>query len=323
MNRGLIQVTEKDMPDFLACLNKNLECFVPMLPYVEHTFHSFEMYKSFPKRGLYLLDSLSEDDSCLYHMYQLNEADSMLRATLVLPSSWDKRLDIMSQSVENLKKWLHENAAVNQFMIQCLEYGEIEYYPTLNHYLVSILLNAGFVPTYRMYMSFDLETQQHFTVEHGWLSDQGLTLAPLNASDEGPLFEFYDQQMQKSQNRFIAHCTRDEFKAFLQDERSLLTKTSFTLKNREGEIVGAIIGSNDDGKLWLDNLMVAIENDAHKSAQCLVTASLEAFKNEMTSSRTVHVYTDRHLLFLVGVYKACSFKPFEFWVDLIYTIQHR
>lgn len=323
MNNFIKRVTETDMPEFLACLNKNLTKVIPMLPFVEHSFHTFEMYKSFPKRGLYLLDRLSEEETCLYHMYQLNEKDSLLRATLVLPSSWDKRVSLMEASVVHLKEWLNENATVNQFMIQCLEYGEIEYYPTLNHYLVPILLKAGFNPIYRMYMAYDLEKELPHKVDDQWLLDQGLALEPLKASDETALFEFYHQQMSNPQDQFITHCTREEFKAFLKEERSLMTQTSFTLKTKTGEMVGAIIGSNDDGKLWLDNLVVAIGDGSEKAAQCLVTASLEAFKKIERPSNTVHVYVDRHLLFSVGAYKTCGFQPFEFWVDLVYNIQKR
>lgn len=323
MENKLIKITEQDMGNYLECLNKNLEHFVPMLPFVEHSFHTFDMYKSYPKRGLYLMDRLSEDETCLYHMYQLHEGDSMLRATLVLPSSWEKRVEIMTNSIENLKNWLDQNAVQNQFMIQCLEYGEIEYYPTLNHYLVPILLKTGFEPTYRMYMSYNLDNLESSTLEEQWLNENHLSISTISQTDEVALFEFYQAQMQKHQNQFVTHCTRAEFKAFLEDEQSLLTKTSFTLKDQNGKILGAIIGSQENGKLWLDNLIVSVEGDSQIAAKLLITASIEAFKKEKTTSRILHVYMDRHLKFSVDAYKACGFKPFEFWVDLIYNIQHR
>ncbi len=66
--------------------------------------HDLIRYKQYSEKGIYLIDYIG-DEYCLYHFYHLSEGDDTLRATLILPSSWEKRFEIIEKSIPNIKEW--------------------------------------------------------------------------------------------------------------------------------------------------------------------------------------------------------------------------
>ena len=98
------RITVDNFQEFTKKIKIGQEEFIPMLPFVKTKYHTFERYKNYSDAGIFLIDDLG-DDYCLYHLYHLNEGDDTLRITLVLPSCWEKRIQIVEKSLSNFIKW--------------------------------------------------------------------------------------------------------------------------------------------------------------------------------------------------------------------------
>jgi hypothetical protein len=303
------KITAKTITEFAEKIEKAKLKFIPMLPFVKMSFHDFDRYKHYSDKGIYLIDYIGEE-YCLYHLYHLSEGDDTLRATLILPSSWEKRFEIIEKSIPNLKEWFLTEDKSNYFIIQSLEYGEIEYYPTLSHYLIPTIIQNGFEPKYRMYM----KREHHLPLSkmdelsnHYQVINYTKALLP-------DVTNFYYHNKANENYRYFTNCTYHEFIEMFQDEFTI--NNSKFITNENGTIIAGIIISKDSDKVWIDNFTVNKEYDNNGLAEYLLNLTLldltKAYPEE-----TIYIYLNRDCNHSVLACEKNDFVPFEFWTDMI------
>lgn len=302
------RITSDTINEFAEKIEHAKENFIPMLPFVKMPLHDFDRYKSYSDKGIYLIDYIG-DDYCLYHLYHLSEGDDTLRATLILPSNWDKRFEIIEQSIPNIKEWFLEEDDSKKFIIQSLEYGEIEYYPTLSHYLIPTIIRNGYEPKYRMYMK----------------RNGNLPLPPVTQLDEGLSEIDYSQEILKdatnfyyesSNNyRYFTNCTYEEFLEMLEQDFTIRNSKFITADN--GSIVSGIIVTKDSEKVWIDNFTVSPEYSNTSIGEYILSKTiLHLSKNYQ--DETLYIYLNRDCHDAISVCEKNGFVPFEFWTDMIF-----
>lgn len=283
--------------------------FIPMLPFVKMPFHDFDRYKLYSEKGIYLIDYIGEE-YCLYHLYHLTQGDDTLRTTLILPSNWDKRFDIIEASIPNIKRWFMEEDSSGRFIIQSLEYGEIEYYPTLSHYIIPTIIKNGFTPKYRMYMKRDTNLPLPQT---GKL-DKGLSL--INYSEElfNDVIDFYYKNESTKNLNYFSNCTYDEFIDMFKQE-FVLNNSKF-IKNDRDQIIAGIIVSKDSGKVWVDNFTIHPEYDKSNVGEVLLNETLKSL-SKLCPDERIYIYLNRDCKNAVSACEKNGFASFEFWTDMI------
>ncbi|QOY38341.1 hypothetical protein AWH56_012880 [Anaerobacillus isosaccharinicus] len=278
--------------------------FIPMLPFVKLDDHDFDIYMTYSEKGIYLIDYLDDGLYCLYHLYQLTSGDETLRATLLLPSHWENRFEIIEKSISNLKHWFRVEEISTKLIIQSLEYGEIEYYPTLSHYIIPTLIRNGFLPKYRMYMRRvpqPLQTKMK--------TPEGYKI--INYTDDllPDLLQFYFKNKEIKEFHYFSNLTETQFKEkFMNNFTRTYTKI---MKDPKGGIIAAIIPGNDRGEIWIDNFTV------HPKVHGISEFLLNQMLNDIATTDDVYVYVNRDCKGEVDACEKHNFQPFEFWTDLI------
>lgn len=284
--------------------------FIPMLPFVKLPFHDFDIYKSYSDKGVYLIDYL-EDEYCLYHLFHLTQGDDTLRATLILPSNWDKRFDIIEKSISNIKEWFLEEDSSSKFIIQSLEYGEIEYYPTLSHYLIPTIIRNGFTPKYRMYMRRD-ETS---TINQLGSLDKGLIETTYSDKLLDNIIDFYYKNEATKNFQYFTNCTYEEFLDLHKED--FTRNNSKFIVTEKNEVVAGIITSIDQEKIWIDNFTVDPKYNSEKISEYLLNRTVSQLtKNNPKES--LYIYLNRDCYEAVSACEKNGFVPFEFWTDMIF-----
>lgn len=303
------RITVETIKEYVEKLEQAEGSFIPMLPFVRIPFHDFERYKTYSDKGIYLIDYLGKE-TCLYHLYHLSEGDDTLRATLILPSNWEKRFEIIEQSIPNLKEWFLQENQSKYFIIQSLEYGEIEYYPTLSHYLIPTIIRNGFEPKYRMYMKREagLKLEQEITLEEG-LSD-----AVYSREMFAEITDFYFNNELTKNNQYFTNCTFEEFQTLFEQDYTI--DNSRFIRDKDGSIIAGIILSQDSGKVWIDNYTIIPELNNTNVGNYLLNVTIKKF-NQAYPEETVYIYLNRDCFDSVKACKENGFIPFEFWTDMI------
>lgn len=302
------RITSDTISEFAEKIEHAKENFIPMLPFIKMPLHDFDRYKSYSDKGIYLIDYIG-DEYCLYHLYHLSEGDDTLRATLILPSNWDKRFEIIEQSIPNIKEWFVEEDDSKKFIIQSLEYGEIEYYPTLSHYLIPTIVRNGYEPKYRMYMKRDgsLPLPQVTDLDEG-LSETNYSLELLD-----DVTNFY--YASTNNYRYFTNCTHDEFLEML--EQDFTTQNSKFITDDQGNIVAGIIATQDSEKIWIDNFTVSPEYNNSRIGEHLLSKTIWDLSNNCPDE-TLYIYLNRDCYDAISACENNGFVPFEFWTDMIF-----
>lgn len=306
------RITSDTMHVFVTKVDEAVKKVIPMLPFVKMPFHDFNnYYHTYNEKGIFLIDELSETDYCLYHLYHLSEGDDTLRASLILPSNWEKRFDIIEESIPNLKNWFLTEDRSDKLIIQSLEYGEIEYYPTLSHYLIPTIIRNGFNPKYRMYMKREGGNLHPTTVQ---LEDQ-LCVKSLSDGILQEIIDFYYNQPATQQYRYFTNCTYDEFIE--------LSKQAFTIKHSKfisdanGRVICGILVTLDDDKIMIDNFTVSPDYyDSTNLGEYLLNKTIQELSADYPEE-TYYIYLNRDCFDAVMSCEKNGFIPFEFWTDMI------
>jgi len=303
----MIRVNNDNRHLFIDSIDKAKRDMIPMMGFVEQDFHDFDQYKGV--ESSILLRHEVGDESCVIHLYHLNPGDMTLRSTLILPSSWDKRVDIIRQTIPKLLEWFEGYDQADKLLIQSLEYGEVEIFPTLAAYIVPILLDHGFDPTYRMYMKLDQEVDLEVELE-------GIDLVTYQDVDKDPLMAFYYQGPAHDKHRYFTNCTKDEVLETLDcpDFR----KYGRLAKDKTGQIVGATMISLDEKTVWIDNFTVDEAYDQTGLSKMLLAETLKTIRRDYTEKDIV-IYLNRNCAQARQACEANGMKAYEFWVDLFYT----
>ncbi|MDF2540399.1 MAG: hypothetical protein K0S47_117 [Herbinix sp.] len=303
------KITNETINEYAMKIELAKKNILPMLPFVKLPFHDFDRYKYFSEKGIYLIDYL-EDEYCLYHLYHLTEGDDTLRATLILPSNWEKRFEIMEKSIPNLKEWFLQEDQSGQFIIQSLEYGEIEYYPTLSHYLIPTIIRNGFKPKYRMYMK--REAKALVTQED--VLEEGLCYVNYKKNMLPDIIDFYFHNEATKNNHYFTNCTYEEFLGLFEQDDTI--RRSRFLKTDEEKIIAGIVVSEDSGKVWIDNFTVDPNYDDRNLGNYILSRVIKEFMTEQPED-TIYIYLNRDCRNAVDACEANGFVPFEFWTDMI------
>lgn len=307
--KNIKRITSDTINEFAEKIEYAKANFIPMLPFVKMPLHDFDRYKFYSEKGIYLIDYI-EDEYCLYHFYHLSEGDDTLRATLILPSSWEKRFEIIEKSIPNIKEWFLAEDTSEKFIIQSLEYGEIEYFPTLSHYLIPTIIRNGFEPKYRMYMKRDgnVQVPQTGELEKG-LSETNYSEKLLNS-----IIDFYYKCESTRNYRYFTNCTYDEFLEMLKEDFTINNSKFITADN--GRIVSGIILSKELGKIWIDNFTVSPEYNGRGVGDYILSKTInqlsKAYREEI-----IYIYLNRDCFDAITACEKNGFIPFEFWTDMI------
>jgi hypothetical protein len=302
------KITFDTMEEFSQKIEYAKNNFIPMLPFIKIPFHEFDRYKSYTDKGIFLIDYLDEG-YCLYHLYHITPGDDTLRASLILPSSWDGRFDIVEKSIRNLKEWFLKEDSSERFIIQSLEYGEIEYYPTLSHYLIPTIIRNGFEPRYRMYMK---RTAGAFTDRKVELK-VGLELVNYSENISGAIIDFYYENESAKNTMYFSNCEYSEFLEVIKQDFTI--NNAKFIKNREGAIIAGIIPSIDSGKVWIDNFSIHPDYDKDYINEYLLSETIQQML-KTCSEEDVYIYLNRDCRNAISACTAKGFVPFEFWVDM-------
>jgi hypothetical protein len=308
MNR-IIKINPNNMQDYASKIELAKTNFIPMLPFVPMPFHDFDKYKTYNDKGIYLIDKF-EDSYCLYHLYHLTPGDDTLRATLILPSSWDKRFEIIQKSIQHIKDWFLKEDNSKRFIIQSLEYGEIEYYPTLSHYLIPTIIGNGFKPIYRMYLKRPLE----LTPSDEYTLSDDFTIHTYTKEMKENVIQFYYEKEESNNKEYFVNCTKEELLELLEDE--FIIKYSKFIKCKTGEIIAGIIPSKDSDKLWIDNLTIDPSYDHLNISEFLLQETIKDLRTTL-SSELIYIYLNRDCTNARLSCERNGFVPIEHWVDMI------
>ena len=283
--------------------------FIPMLPFVKMPLHDFDRYKLYSEKGIYLIDYIG-NEYCLYHLYHLSEGDDTLRVTLILPSDWNKRFEIIEKSIPNIKEWFLNADNSKKFIIQSLEYGEFEYYPTLSHYLIPTIIRNGFEPKYRMYMKKD----ENIPVPQTCKLTAGLSV--INYSNEllNDVIDFYYKNESTKNYRYFTNCTYEEFLDMLKQDFTI--NNSKFVKADDGRIVAGVIASKESGKIWIDNFTICPEYNQSDIGEYVLREIMNQL-SKVCPEETIYIYLNRDHYSAVSACEKNSFIPFEFWTDMI------
>ncbi|KAB3531103.1 hypothetical protein [Alkaliphilus serpentinus] len=316
----IVDNQDKNMK-FKRLFVKAEEEFISMLPFEKKPFHDFERYitntsneKHFFHSSFMAIDEMDED-YCLYHFYYLNEGDDTLRTTLILPSNWDRRFEILEKSIKNLKEWLKNQDHIKRLLVQSLEMGKVEYYPTLSHYIIPVLIKAGFNPDYRMYMK--------------WREG---TLSVNSTLPEGFSVTGYDEKMKKEIIEFYTTNTFEGYFSTMVGEELLqqfseeaFRRTARFILDKEQKIVGglfAVLDSSEDvmvgNKIWFEDLAILKEYNDLGLDSYLVSKVLRAVTEKYPNVDT-YTYASRKAKKTVKAFKSNNFNGFEFWVDMVFN----
>ncbi len=284
--------------------------FIPMLPFVKMPLHDFDRYKLYSEKGIYLIDYIG-DEYCLYHLYHLSEGDDTLRATLILPSNWNKRFEIIEKSIPNIKEWFLSEDNSKRFIIQSLEYGEIEYFPTLSHYLIPTIIRNGFEPKYRMYMKRDGNIPVNQLGELG----KGLSKTYYSTELLNDIIDFYFKNKSTKNYRYFTNCTYEEFSDMLKQDFTINNSRFITTNN--GKVISGIIVSKDSGKVWIDNFTVCPEYNCSSIGEYLLSETVAQLA-KIYPDESIYIYLNRDCYDAVSACEKVGFVPFEFWTDMIF-----
>ncbi len=307
-------ITADNFSIFAERVEIDLDKFIPMLPFVKTNYHNFDRYKTYSDKGIYLIDNLDNGEYCLYHLYHLDEGDDTLRITFILPSSWERRVQIVEKSFSNFIKWFREEDSSEKFMIQILEYGEFQLLPTLSHYIIPTLLKNQFETKYKMYMRRDRTV----------LISSEVKLAPEFTKveyNDGMLDEIIDFYYNNHFENYLINCSEEEVREFSQTEE-LFKKSAMFIKNKEGKIVAGIFSTKDDGSViypgsfWMENFAVHSEYDDQDLGKYLLSEQIKLLASLYPDQDAI-AYISREYRKAVRDYEFLNFVPFEFWVDAI------
>lgn len=301
------RIMQENFSEFADKIEYAKDTFINMLPFVKIPFHDFDRYKQYGDSGIFLMDYIG-DEYCLYHLYHLSQGDDTLRATLILPSSWEQRFEIIEESIVNLKEWFLSEDTSKRFIIQSLEYGEVEYFPTLSHYLIPTIIRNGFCPKYRMYM----KRKKGQELPSDDIGLDGYSLVDYTGDMVGRVIDYYFSAQNDSQSYFT-NCTKDELKEMLQDE--FTKKHSKFVIDDSGKIIAGIIPSIDDDKIWIDNFMVLEEYDNYIIPRYMLSKALKSILAD--GDEDIYIYLNRDCYKEVAVCNDYGFRAFEFWTDMI------
>lgn len=303
-------INSETFGEFAQKIEVAKENFIPMLPFVKIPVHDFDRYKDYNEKGIFLIDYI-EDEYCLYHLYQINSDDDTLRPTLILPSNWDKRFEIIEKSIPNIKEWFLKENNTKKFIVQSLEYGEIEYYPTLSHYLIPTFIRNGFEPKYRMYM----KREENLPFNKSEKLDKGLLMVDYSSEILNKVIDFYYNNESIQKYRYFTNCTYEELLQLLKDDFTINNSKFITDEN--GNVISGIIVTEDLGKIWIDNFSVSPEYDGSNVGYYILG---EVIKNlaKTCPDETIYIYLNRDCRDAVLACEKYGFVPFEYWTDMIF-----
>jgi predicted DNA-binding protein len=219
------------------------------------------------------------------------------------------RFEIIEQSIPNVKEWFLKEDNSRRFIIQSLEYGEIEYFPTLSHYLIPTIIRNGFEPKYRMYMKRETKPINQVGKLSEGLADQEYSKEMLK-----DMIDFYFHNEATRNVRYFTNCTYDEFLDMFEQEFTI--KHSRFITTGEGKIVAGIIVSKDSGKVWIDNFTVISEFDDNGTGTYLLHQTIQKLITDYPEE-TIYIYLNRDCKNAVSACEGNGFAPFEFWTDMI------
>ncbi|QUI24095.1 hypothetical protein HZI73_18140 [Vallitalea pronyensis] len=297
--------------------------FFPMLGYRKMAFHDRilnnhkiddagdKQRADFMTKHWQMIDYLDNGDYCLYHLFTTDSTPDVLMTTMIIPSNFERRIEIVEESIKHILQWAKEQGSFQYFKIQVLEYGEIQVYPSLAYYLVPILLRENFQPQYGIYLKTNTKNSiAPFSLKGTYHVKKGKD-NPYDA-----IYEFYKKTTFNAYFLADSMAEMDEIK-----DKAIFYDSLMTVRNNQDDIIGAIYADMDEeGKIWLDNLAIKDDYVNEEIGRFLIHDILGLLKRQY-ADRDIYVYTYRAYRKSIMDYESCDFEGFEYWVDLLYSFK--
>ncbi|WBW97791.1 hypothetical protein [Oceanirhabdus sp. W0125-5] len=309
----------KEFSDKILEAEKN---YFPMLGYKKMPFHdkilnihkitddSEKQNASFMTNHLRVIDYLENGEYCLYHLFSMKSNPSMLMTTMIIPSDFNNRYEIVEKSIKNILKWMHEETEYKTFKIQILEFGEVQIYPTLAYYLIPLLKKENFKPHYPLYLKSNTKTNlSTYTLNKNF----NMKIGKENAFED--VLDFY---YTNSFDHYYICDTAEELHELKDDP--LFYESLITIRNSDDTIIASVFAGLDDDKLWIDNFVVANNYVNSYIGPYLLTEEMKFLKSKYEDNE-IFIYTFREYSKSISQYNECGFMGFEYWVDFFYEIQ--
>lgn len=319
MIKKITATTMKEFSDKIEIAERN---YFPMLGYRKLSFHdrilsnhkisenSFDEKQHYMKNHWRLIDELDSSEYCLYHLFTPPGNSALLQATMIIPSSFEKKRSIVSTSLDNLIAWANKETECNQLKLQVLEYGEIQLYPTMAYYLTSVMEDKGAVFQYPLYLKIDSES----TINTIDLRENYKVIYGLD-NDIDDLIRFYEEELD---DYFIVD-TKEEI---LEMSKTELFKDSLiTIRNQDNKIIGAAFGDKDEeGKMWIDNLAINSAYNDQELGIYLINQIVTKLRTRIVDE-SIYVYSFREFKDSIKNYEKAGFVGFEYWTDMYLEIR--
>ncbi len=296
--------------------------YFPMLGYKKMPFHdkilnnhkinndSEKQNSDFMNKHWRVIDYLDNGEYCLYHLYVMKNNPSMLITTLIVPSSFNSRYEIVEKSIKNILKWMSKNPEFKSFKVQVLECGEVQIYPSLAYYLIPLLKKENFKPHYPLYLKSNTKNDlSSYTLNNDFHIKIG------KENDFNELLDFYYDN--SFYNYFL--CDTAEELHELRN-KPLFYESLITIRNSDDKIIAAVFADIDEeDKLWIDNYAVANDYVESNIGPYLLAEEFKTLKS-LYEDTDIYIYTFREYVKSISEYNQCGFTGFEYWVDLIYEL---
>jgi len=319
MIKIITETTMKEFSDKIEIAERN---FFPMLGYRKLSFHdrllsnhkisnkTFNEKTPYMKNHWRIIDELDHNEYCLYHLFTTPGNSDLLQATLILPSSFENRRRIVSTSMDNLITWASKEINCKQLKLQVLEYGEIQLYPTMASYLISVMEDKGAAFEYPLYLKIDSES----TIADTKLDEKYKIISGLD-NDIEELIAFYEDELD---DYFIVD-TKEEI--LEMSKTDLFKDTLITIRNQDGKIIGAAFGDKDhEGKMWIDNLAIHSAYNEEELGIYLIKQIVTKLRRRIVDE-SIYVYSFREFKTSIENYEKSGFVGFEYWTDMYLYIR--
>ena len=297
-------ITDHTFSDFIDRLQDGRKCYLPMIfGTTAESIRQTEWLDAYDDQYAYLIHPLPGGECT----YALRRADhrAALWFSLILPSDWDRRFDLLDASLPGLINWFMTNDTYRYLYAQL---GLDNTPPTILGTFLPIFLGHGFNAEYRMDMHRPpgLAMPDQMTVPAGvvetaytdGMHDELAAFAHTVYTAEGVSYSL------ENARRCVGRDLEDDF----------FRESATFLRNEEGELVGAIWWSADE-EPYLGEFLVARSCQGRGYGRYLLTKAIRHMKRRFPQ-KSIRLGTCREWVRARALYEAYGFVPDRMYTNL-------
>lgn len=243
---NVLSLTENTFPEFTDRLQNGRKFYLPMIfGTTAESIKQTEWLDDFSDQYAFLIDHLSGGECT----YVLRRADhrAALWFSLILPSDWDQRFDLLDASLPNLIEWFKNNDTYRYLFAQL---GLDNTPPTILDTFLPMFLRHGFNTEYRM----DMHRPAGLAMPHQMPVPKGVVETEYTDEMRDEL-AIFAHQVYTAEG--VYYSLENAQRCVWRDiEDDFFHESATFLRNDEGELVGAIWWSADE-EPYLGEFLVA------------------------------------------------------------------